>query len=37
MDFGKEAVLTPDDILVLGVLGGAVKSALDYNALARSL
>lgn len=36
MDFGKEAVLTPDDILVLGVLGGAVKSALDYNALARS-
>ena len=36
VDFGKEAGLTPDDILVLGVLGGAVKSALDYNALARS-
>lgn len=36
VDFGKEGVLTPDDILVLGVLGGAVKSALDYNALARS-
>jgi len=36
LDFGTEAVLAPDDILVLGVLGGAVESNLDYNALARS-
>lgn len=36
LDFGTEAVLAPDDILVLGVLGGAVESTLNYNALARS-
>ena len=36
IDFGKEDVLAPDDLLVLGILGGAVKSSLEFDALARS-
>lgn len=36
IDFGQEAILSPDDMLVFGLLGGAVKSSLDYDAIARS-
>jgi autotransporter family porin len=36
VDFGKENVLSPDDVLVFGVLGGAVESALEHDAIARS-
>lgn len=36
IDFGQEAVFAPDDILVFGVLGGAVEARLDYDALSRS-
>lgn len=36
IDFGKEAILSPDDILVFGVLGGAVESSLQYDAIARA-
>lgn len=36
VDFGKEDILSPDDMLVFGVLGGAVESSLEYDAIARS-
>ena len=36
IDFGKRDILVDGDILVLGVLGGAVESSLNYEALARS-
>ncbi|BAQ16341.1 autotransporter outer membrane beta-barrel domain-containing protein [Methyloceanibacter caenitepidi] len=36
VDFGKENILSPDDMLVFGLLGGAVESSLEYAAIARS-
>jgi len=36
MDFGKRDLFADGDILVLGVLGGAVESALNYKAISRS-
>jgi len=36
IDFGKRDLFADGDILVLGVLGGAVESTLNYKALARS-
>ncbi|WP_159079824.1 autotransporter outer membrane beta-barrel domain-containing protein [Methyloceanibacter sp. wino2] len=36
VDFGKEDIFSPDDMLVFGVLGGAVESSLEYDAIARS-
>ena len=36
IDFGKRDLIANGDILVFGVLGGAVESTLDYRALSRS-
>jgi len=36
IDFGKRDWLTDGDALVLGVLGGAIQSTLDYQVLARA-
>ena len=35
LDFGKRALLSPDDALVLGMLGGFTSAELDYDAIAR--
>jgi autotransporter family porin len=35
IDFGKRDLFVDGDVLVLGVLGGAVESTLDYEALVR--
>jgi len=35
IDFGKRDVLTDGDILVFGVLGGAINAVLDYNHIVR--
>ena len=35
IDFGKRELFTPGDILVFGILGGAVQAALDYKSLVR--
>jgi len=36
MDFGKRDLFADGDILVLGVLGGAIESKLNYQAIVRS-
>jgi len=36
IDFGKRDLFADGDILIFGVLGGAVQSTLDYKALART-
>ncbi len=36
MDFGKRDLFADGDILVFGILGGAVEATLDYKALSRN-
>jgi autotransporter family porin len=36
LDLGKRGLLSPDDILVFGVLGGFVNGNLDYDSISRA-
>jgi outer membrane autotransporter protein len=36
LDLGRRGLLSPNDILVLGVLGGFVNGTLDYDSISRA-